>query len=239
MTEIPYPGTELEVFARAANWKGYWSSLLRPYLGRRILDVGAGLGATIDLLRAPAQERWLALEPDPALALRLGEKAQRAEAGGGFEVRVSTTAELDAAELFDTILYIDVLEHIREDGAELRRAAAHLEPGGRLIVLAPAHMWLFSPFDAAIGHERRYTRASLRAAAPATLACETLIYLDSVGMLANLTNRILWRSPMPSPGQIRLWDRRMVPVSRVLDPLTGYNLGKTIVGIWRRPEQDA
>ena len=239
MTEIAYPGSELELFAQATNWKRYWSSMIRPYLGRRVLDVGAGIGATIDLLRAPSQERWVALEPDPDLAARLVAKAAKAGEGEGFETRIGTIADLGGDERFDTILYIDVLEHIPDDRAELARAAARLEPGGRVIVLSPAHQWLFSPFDAAIGHERRYTRSSLRAVAPDALACERLIYLDSVGMILSLANRLLLRSAMPTAGQIAFSDRRIVPVSRILDRLAARRLGKTVIGIWRRSEHAA
>ena len=67
------------------------------------------------------------------------------------------------------MLYIDVLEHIEHDLDELARAASHLAPGGHLVVLAPAHQALFSDFDRAIGHYRRYNRAGLQKLAPAGL----------------------------------------------------------------------
>ena len=68
-----------------------------------------------------------------------------------------TLASLDPEVKADTILYIDVMEHIAGDRQEMADAAARLRPGGHLIVLSPAHQWLFSPFDEAIGHYRRYT----------------------------------------------------------------------------------
>ena len=81
-------------------------------------------------------------------------------------------------------------------------------------MLSPAHPFLFTPFDAAIGHFRRYTRASLHRAAPATLSLEKLVYLDAAGMLASAGNRLLLRSAMPTERQILTWDRLLVPVSR-------------------------
>jgi hypothetical protein len=116
----------------------------------------------------------------------------------------------------------------------MRLAASHLKPGGRLIVLSPAHAWLYTPFDKAIGHYRRYTKASLLAVAPAELATEKLIYLDSVGLLASLGNRLLLKSRMPTEAQIKTWDSWLIPCSRRLDPLFRYSIGKTIVGVWRR-----
>ena len=114
------------------------------------------------------------------------------------------------------------------------RATAHLQPGGHLVVLSPAHQFLYTPFDRAIGHFRRYSRASLRAAAPPELRETNLIYLDSVGMIASAANRLLLSQSMPSEHQILAWDRLMIPVSRVLDPLFLNRVGKSVVGIWRR-----
>ena len=91
-------------------------------------------------------------------------------------------------------------------------------------------------FDAAIGHARRYSRGTLRDAVPPGLVCERLDYLDSVGMLASLGNRLLLRAAQPTAGQIALWDGVMVPLSHVLDPLLMRRVGKSVLGIWRREE---
>jgi len=101
-------------------------------------------------------------------------------------------------------------------------------------VLAPAHQKLFSPFDEAIGHFRRYSRRSLLAVASRSLQLVGAYYLDSVGMTASLANRLLLRASMPTRGQIMFWDRFLVPVSRVVDPLLGYGVGKSVVAVWTR-----
>src|SRR5208282_6876753 len=134
---------------------------------------------------------------------------------------------------FDTIIYIDVLEHINEDREELNHAAMHLRPGGRLIVLSPAHQRLFTPFDAAIGHFRRYNRAMLRSISPPSLRLEQLIYLDSAGLVLSIANLLLLRQTMPTKAQLRIWDRWVVPVSRVLDRCLFNSVGKSILAIWR------
>jgi hypothetical protein len=129
---------------------------------------------------------------------------------------------------------MDVLEHIADDLSELAEAIDHLDAGGHLIVLAPAHQWLFTPFDNAIGHHRRYSRASLRSVAPGDLSVVRLVYLDSIGMFASLGNRLVLRSSMPSPRQIAVWDRLMVPLSRAADPLLAYSVGKSVLGVWKK-----
>jgi SAM-dependent methyltransferase len=234
--EQTYVGKELELFAHALNWKRYWSRLLQPFLQGDVLEVGAGLGANTRLLRTAAQTRWVCLEPDAQLLQQLRASLDAAPLPAPCELRQGCVADLDAKALFDAILYIDVLEHIEDDSAELARAAAHLRDKGFLVVLAPAHNWLFSPFDASIGHYRRYDRRSLADAAKpvASLRLERLIYLDSCGLLASLANRLLLRQGMPTLKQILFWDRTLVPVSRLLDSLLLRRLGKSVLAVWRR-----
>jgi len=101
-------------------------------------------------------------------------------------------------------------------------------------VLSPAHEFLFTPFDTAIGHFRRYSRASLRASAPDTLRTEKLVYLDAAGMLASAANRLLLQSSMPTERQILTWDRLLVPISRLVDPIFAGRIGKSVLGVWRK-----
>ena len=152
---------------------------------------------------------------------------------GKYEVVCGTLLDL-RADRFDTIVYIDVLEHIGNDREELIAAARMLRPGGRIIVLAPAHQRLFTPFDAAIGHFRRYNRRVLREISPPGLRLEQLRYLDSAGLLLSAANLLLLRRSMPAKSQLAFWDRCIIPVSRVLDPCFCGALGKSILGIWRR-----
>ena len=194
-----------------------------------MLEVGAGIGANTRLLASLHFARWTCLEPDPALAQQI-----ELPPGGRHGLTLGTIDDLHAGQQFDSILYIDVLEHIAEDGAEMARAAARLKPGGALIVLSPAHPFLFTPFDEAIGHYRRYTRATLRHAAPPCLTEVGVTYLDSVGMLASLGNRLLLGQSMPTAQQIGVWDRWMVPPSRIADRLTGGRIGKSVLGVWSR-----
>jgi G:T/U-mismatch repair DNA glycosylase len=144
-----------------------------------------------------------------------------------------TIGDLDPTLRFDTILYLDVLEHIAEDRAELARASGHLTAGGNIVVLAPAHQFLFSAFDAAIGHYRRYDPAVLCALTPDGCRLETFLMLDCAGFFASLANRLMLGAASPSPRQIAVWDKLLVPLSRRLDPLTGHKFGKTALAVWR------
>jgi SAM-dependent methyltransferase len=229
-----YQGSELETFAGATNWKTYFSSFISPYIGRHVLEVGAGLGANTGFLVSSRVEQWVCLEPDPALAEEIRLKIRAELLPRVCSVRTGTLEELAGPLVFDSILYLDVLEHIADDRAELRLAASRLTPGGYLLVLAPAHGFLFSAFDAAIGHHRRYNLAALRAAAPSGLEMVDWRMLDAAGFFASLANRWLLRLSTPSRRQVSLWDRCLVPASRFLDRMTFYRAGKTVLIVWRR-----
>jgi SAM-dependent methyltransferase len=229
-----YVGRELDLFAAAGNWKSYVHKQIESYLGRDVLEVGAGCGGTTRVLCDGGANRWVCLEPDAALADRLIAATSRGELPDCCEIRIGTLADVDEQERFDTILYMDVLEHIADDQAELAGAAERLFPGGHLVVLAPAHQWLFTPFDEAVGHFRRYSRETLRDAAPPGLALRRLVYLDAVGILASLGNRLVLGRAVPSASQIAVWDRFMVPMSRLADPILGHNLGKSVLAVWEK-----
>ena len=150
------------------------------------------------------------------------------------EVLVGYLSDIPAGRLFDSILYIDVLEHIENDRRELEIASRYLRPSGALAVLCPAHNFLFTEFDRAIGHHRRYNRQTLQAVGPEGLQLRSLFYLDSFGMLLSIANRYILGSSSPTSRQIRIWDKEFVPVSRFLDPIINWRLGKTVVAIWER-----
>ena len=230
-----YIGTELELFQHAKHWKSYFASRIKPHLGQDVAEVGAGIGGTTALLSPGHRGRWLCLEPDQRLLASVKTAIESGALPAGCEARAATLSELPVSETFDSILYIDVLEHIEDDHAEARQAAQRLRPGGKLIILAPAHQWLYSPFDEAIGHFRRYNRESLAAAVPSELETVELLYLDLVGLLASAGNRFVSRQSAPNRSQITLWDNAMVPLSRLLDPLIGNRAGKSVFGVWSKP----
>ena len=235
--QYTYSGEELDVFALATRWKAYWSQRIRSYIGQQVLEVGAGIGSNAQIFRDLPCQRWVGLEPDAAMCERMGEAHRRGLMPAGHEVRCGTSTSLRTEEKFDTILYIDVLEHIEDDRAELHHIARHLRPGGHIIVVSPAHAFLYSEFDRKIGHYRRYDKRSLRSVVPDGLSLVTLHYLDCVGMLASLANRLLLRSDTPKAGQVRLWDSVMVPTSNLLDPLLGFQVGKSIVCVLQMSPQ--
>jgi len=236
MAEFKYVGSELDLFAEVHNWKSYWSQQIRPYLRGDILEVGAGIGSNAEFLDPRCPGHTVCLEPDPLLTAQLSARIAGINSGRTSEAVCGTLQTLKGRQ-FDSIVYIDVLEHIERDHEELNMAAAMLRPGGRVIVLSPAHQFLYTPFDAAIGHFRRYSRKTLRAVSPPGLRLETLRYIDSVGMLASSANRLFLQQSMPTRSQLQVWDKWMIPVSTVLDSLIFHSVGKSVLGVWQRSRE--
>ena len=233
-TTFTYVGSELETFAHAHRWRAYWKSQISPYIGENVLEIGAGIGSVTRLLCNPDMKRWVAMEPDLSMCQKLRQMAERGELEKNCVVRVGTIENLNPAELFDSILYIDVLEHIKDDRRELEKAVHHLEPNGHLIVLAPAHPSLFTPFDASIGHFRRYTLSGLATLSPPGAKMILSRYLDCIGLLASLGNRLFLHSSNPTLKQIKFWDSWLVRTSVRVDPLFNFKLGKSVIAIWQK-----
>ena len=234
MSDLPYVGQELDIFAHAKNWKRYWSSCVRSFLRGDVLEVGAGVGTNTPLLAPHLVRSWICLEPDAKLAQRAAAALASDPTTSECQVIAGTTQTLQEDLRFDALLYIDVLEHIEQDKEELERAAVLLNKGGTLIVLSPAHQWLYTAFDRSIGHFRRYDRAGLTACGPASCRLNTLWYLDSVGMLASCGNRLLLHQAMPKLRQIFFWDRYLVPPSILMDRALFHRVGKSILAVWTK-----
>lgn len=226
-----YIGNELELFLHAENWKSYVSQRVRPYINGSVLEVGAGIGANTPYLYRNDLNRFVSLEPDAELCQRYRQRLSEGQIPSDCELTEGTLETLVADEMFDTLLYFDVLEHIEDDAAEFERAMRRLNPGGHLIILCPAHHWLFSPFDEAIGHFRRYNKRLYRGLS--VQAPHHMEYLDSIGLFASLANRMFLKQSYPGLKQITTWDRWFVPLSRRSDPLTFRQVGKSILGIWK------
>ncbi len=131
----------------------------------------------------------------------LESKLRRGDLAPCCSVKQGTLAEVPVEPKFDSILYIDVMEHIADEEEEFKGAAQRLKTGGFLVVVAPAHPHLYSRFDEAIGHLRRYSKESLAMVISPPLELVTCRYLDSVGTLCSLSNRYLLK--MSGPPRIK------------------------------------
>lgn len=227
-----YPGDELVLFQHAKHWKKYFSRQVRSYIKDDVLEVGAGIGSTTLLLNDGSAKQWLMLEPDEQMHQVLKEKTGSNLFPSNCRLQSGTIDGVST--MFDTIIYIDVLEHIENDTEEMKKAAGLLSEGGHIIVLAPAFQSLYSPFDKTIGHYRRYSKKKLKKIAPDGLKLMSCRYYDSIGYFASVMNKLFLRQKMPSLKQVLFWDRWMVPVSTVTDKVFFHSFGKSIIAVWEK-----
>jgi hypothetical protein len=232
--QYQYPGQELKLFEEARNWKKYLSAQILPFISGKVLEVGAGISETTPFMINDLVEQWTCLEPDDQLFNITESKIVLGELPSYCKARRGTLNDLEPAERFDTIVYIDVLEHIKEDKAEIAKALSHLNEGGYLVILSPAFQFLYNRFDRAVGHYRRYNKRTLREVMEFNILAEKkLIYLESWGTILILINRFIFRKTYPSKITVKFWDRFFIPLSKITDKLLLHSFGKSIIGVWQ------
>ena len=216
--------------ARSRRYNDWIFDRARPYLGRRAVDAGAGIGTFTEKL-ASVVDHVVAAEPHPPYAEGL-----RARFAGSANVEVVTAQASDlpaGMTEFDSALCFNVLEHIRDDAVAVRDLAARLAPGGHLLLLVPAHPRLFGAVDEAVAHERRYEKRGLRKLLESQgLEVVELRYVNPVGALGWLiSSRVLRRRDLDS-GLLAAYDA-LVPALRVLDRLD-LGIGLSLWAVARR-----
>lgn len=213
------PGQEesLDRMAGAENYNDWLLARGLPYVGAHVLDFGAGIGTFTEVLASRADV--VAVEPDPPFASRLREQFAGRDNVTVIEADASWLDDEALRGRFDTIVCLNVLEHIREHETVLRRFHDCLSPGGHLLLLVPAHQALFGAIDRSVGHERRYSRRLLHGLFGAVgLSPVDIRYVNPVGALGwVVTSRILRREQVPT-GPLRAYDA-LVPFLRRLDSL--------------------
>jgi SAM-dependent methyltransferase len=200
--------TTLERMDGAHNYNAWLGRRFRAHLGQRVLEIGAGIGTITQEIEA-GLEQLIALEVDPFYVERLRNKFR-----GKPHVRpyLSDVALADwealKAERIDTIVLSNVLEHIPDDGAAVRRFRQILPEGGKVVVLVPALPQLFGTIDEAVGHHRRYTQDSLRRVLEDNgFAVDVLEWMNLAGIPGWFVNSRLMRRRSVPKLHLKLYDR--------------------------------
>jgi glycosyltransferase involved in cell wall biosynthesis/phospholipid N-methyltransferase len=157
----PYGAHILHSLSKARKFSRWMSDVIRPWVGRSVLEIGAGIG-NLTLHLVP-RDRYRATDINPDYLDYLANFAlgkPYLEVGA---LAAEATAEFAALEgQFDTVICLNVLEHLDEPVPVLKNFGRALAPGGRAIVLVPAGPSRFNSLDRALGHRLRYTPRRLR-----------------------------------------------------------------------------
>ncbi|MGB8862240.1 MAG: methyltransferase [Ilumatobacteraceae bacterium] len=227
---------ELSNLADADHFLSWICEELQPHLGSRVLEVGAGVGAIADKLAA-AGHHVVALEPADNV---FPELARRTASNDRIDARQITSQQLLAAggaEQFDSVVYVSVLEHIRDDVEELRTALRLLRPGGTVALFVPAMPSLYGSLDFKSGHFRRYDRPLLQSTIDAAgFELVEMHFMDIAGVVPYFLMYRLLDVPTLDAGSSRFYDSLIVPFSRFIQNRVGPPaVGKNLLAVARRP----
>jgi SAM-dependent methyltransferase len=234
-TSFAYVSTELRALAEAKNYYQWVISQFAPFIGRRVIEVGAGIGTFTRALlnHAPVSELILVEPSDnlfPLLQRRFAGDSRVEIIHGYFQpIAIPATA--------DSIVLVNVLEHIGEDEAFLADAYEALTPGGTLLLLVPAMPGIYGSLDRAFGHYRRYTKTSLaHKLHVAGFGIIRLAYVNLLGIAGwFLTGRVLRQTTLKLR-YVRWYDRWVIPWLSRLEGRWEPPLGQSLIVVARKFE---
>ncbi len=239
MTDNPvYIGKDLEAMSFAVNYHRWILDEFRPNLGENIVEVGAGTGNFSRLLLAESPRKLSLVEPSEMFQ-HLERNISTIETTTDVSLYHSifrNAAETIAAKARpDTIIYINVLEHIEDDLAELQTIHQTLAEGGNCLIFVPALQALYGDFDRKVGHFRRYAKRELEE------KCRTAgfyivrsDYFDLAGIIPWFIKYRILRSDDLSPSAVTLYDKLAVPIVKKLESLIKAPLGKNVLMVIRK-----
>ncbi len=231
MKKISYDGYELDYFDDAYNFRKYQIELIKKYLSQTLAEIGPGQGGLVNYYNKYIKNVYL-IEPESKLykILKKKFKSKRIKIKNNILKNVKK-------KKFQTIIYFDVLEHIKNDLNEVKEAKRKMNKNGYLIFSVPAFQYFYNNFDEAVGHHKRYSKNDFKIIGKKTgLKIEKLIYYDSVGFLLLILNKIFSLSSKNLGYKIKLWNFLM-PISKIIDFLTFNQFGKSLLCVYRNDKK--
>ena len=233
--QVEYVGKDLEAMSFAELYHRWILDLMRPYLGRKIVEVGAGTGSFSELLLTTNPDSLTMVEPSDMfteLRANISSRPNLPEIKLHHDIFSNVATDISLSGPPDSIIYVNVLEHIENDLDELRVVNRTLKPGGHLIVFVPALPLLFSKFDRSLGHFRRYRKAELRTRLEeAEFRVKDLRWFDMLGILPWLLKYRIAGSTSMEAGAVQLYDRVAVPIIKRAETLISPPVGKNLFAV--------
>ena len=224
-----YPEIATERFDDANFHINYCLSFISKFIKGDIIEIGAGCGSFTKNYYDSKIKSLILTETDQLNITNLQKKFEK-----NSNIRISDLSIDKIQSKFDTILYLHVLEHIKEDTNELKNAKNKLNDEGHLVIMVPAHQKIYGNLDKAVGHFRRYEKDFFKKNL-LDLELVSFRYLDSMGYLLYYLNKIFFKNEtFPSKFKIFLWDKLFTPITILIDFLTNYSFGKCILAVYKK-----
>ena len=227
--EDQYGSHILAQLERARRFNLWLGDTLRPFVGDRILEIGAGIGNLTG--QFIPRELYIASDVNPNYLHYLRSYSYGKPYLRVMEIDAGKPSDFDGLEgQFDTVLMLNVLEHLPAEQTALRNLWRALEPGGRAIILVPQHPALYGTLDEVLEHRTRYTTAGLSDALRAAgFRIEQIFDFNRVSVPAWWLNGRWLRRKTFSHVQIKLLDTA-VPLLRRIDHLWPWG-GLSLIGV--------
>jgi 2-polyprenyl-3-methyl-5-hydroxy-6-metoxy-1,4-benzoquinol methylase len=224
-----YPKAVTERFDNANFHINYCLKFIKKYLKGDILEVGAGCGSfTKNYLNKSINSITLT-ELDKKNILDLKEKFK-----ANANIKILNKNIEDVSGKFDSIIYLHVLEHIKNDKKEILNATKRLNKNGFLVIMVPAHQKIYSNLDRAVGHFRRYEIEFFNKNFK-SLEKINIKFLDTMGYFLYLFNKFFFKKEVyPSKFKIFIWDKIFTPLTIIVDFIFRYRFGKCILVIYKK-----
>ncbi len=234
-SNVDYEGSDLEALSPLHRYQNWIVEFFRPCLRGKSVEIGAGMGNISALLR-PHVDSLDLIEPSANLVGPL-----RSRFAGDDAITVhsdSLEAWLPTVDArYDTVILVNVLEHIEDDDAALDGLKRILAPGGHLLLFVPAMKFLFSDLDTLVGHYRRYHRVELeRQVSTAGFEIVKSRYFDAFGILPWWLLNTKMGATKFNPVLAKVYDRFFVPLSRGFERILTPPVGKNILLIAKQPD---
>lgn len=232
--EVRYVGRDLEAMSFAVNYHRWILSVFKPYLGKRLVEVGAGTGSFSELLLEHSYESLALVEPSTAMFSTLKKRIERLQPVVPIEIYNSVFADaapqIKARHQPDSVIYVNVLEHIRDDEMELRLVREILDLNGRVFIFVPALPQLYGRFDETIGHFRRYTKDDLENKCRRNgLDILKSTYFDLAGVIPWWVQFRLLKVRALKPEAVKFYDTYVVPLTKAVETVLKPPLGKNLL----------
>lgn len=224
-----YSGTELDAMAEAVNYCRWIHRYFAPYLGKRVVEIGAGTGTFSELLLDSEGTQELALFEAahnlfPLLRERFADRNVRLHCGPFDLSRLPGLA--------DSVVLVNVLEHISDDGELLSQIYQSLRPGGSLLLFVPALEWNYGSLDKAFEHHRRYSKKGLtREIQSVGFRIKRVRYMNMMGIASWFFAGKVLRQTTLKPAQVRWYDRWIIPWSFSLEQMCEPPLGQSLLAV--------
>ena len=227
MSKINYDGFELDTFDAAKKFRNYQIYYLKSYIKDPFLEVGAGKGGLTNLYEKFTKEKKI-IKTEKKILKILKKKFKKKK----IKIKNQTIDKIKFK--YQTIIYFDVLEHIKDDLKEVKVASKKLKKSGNLIFNVPAHQLFYNEFDKAVGHFKRYNKKDFQDIEKKTdLKIEKLIYYDSIGLLFLILNKIFRLKKTNLKNKIYFWNI-LIPLSKIIDKLTFNKFGKSLLCVFKK-----